>query len=298
MDADLLRAWDWQPSVVAGLLALAALDAGLVIGERRGGRGDAPGQAAMFALGLIALGLALISPLDALADHTMLTAHMAQHLILLLLTPTLLLLGAPERLLQVLARIARWPVLRWLGNPVGIFVLATLVLWVWHLPPLYEAALASESLHAMEHLTYLATATLYWWPVLRSETYPWAFVDPLQLLYIFGGAVTASLPGILITFSPEVIYPTYLQPTIFGEFRAALGLTALDDQVIGGLVMWTIGGFWNFAAAMIVFGRWLIRDERHAAEIDQLVAGHRPSRVTDAETENQSGSITTHPIRS
>ncbi|HEX5416150.1 MAG TPA: cytochrome c oxidase assembly protein, partial [Chloroflexota bacterium] len=256
MDSLLLSAWTLDPSILSGLVGLAAVYAVTARADRYPSRG----RLAAWALGLACLIFALMSPLDALSDHTLLTAHMIQHLFLLLVIPTLLLFGAPDRLLAVLGSLARLPGCRWVCMPLGSFALATVVLWAWHAPALYEAALRNDLLHAFEHLGYLVTATLYWWPVLRPATYPWPIAEPVQILYLFGGALTSSMVGALITFSSAVLYPTYLHPTMFADWRNGLGISVLGDQALGGLLMWTTGGVWCFVVAMVVFGRWFARE--------------------------------------
>jgi len=256
VDSLLLNDWTLDPSILTGILGLAVVYTVTARADERPSRW----RLTAWTLGLASLVFALMSPLDALSDHTLLTAHMIQHLFLLLVIPTFLLIGAPDRLLTLLGDLARLRFCRWLCMPVGIFLFATVVLWVWHVPTFYEAALHDNLLHVFEHLGYLVTATLYWWPVLRPGNYPWPIAEPIQIFYLFGGALTSSMVGALITFSSAVLYPTYIHPTVFAGFRSALGMTVFDDQTIGGLLMWTAGAVWCFVAAMIVFGRWFGRE--------------------------------------
>jgi len=258
VDPVLLSDWTLDPSILTGILVLAAIYALTAREDARPSRR----HLACWTLGLASLVFALMSPLDVLSDDTLLTAHMIQHLFLLLIVPTLLLFGAPDRLLEILAEVAQLPFLRWLCQPLGAFAVATVVLWVWHVPYFYEAALNNSLLHAFEHLGYLVTATLYWWPILRPTSSPWPIAEPIQILYLFGGALTSSMVGALITFSSTVLYPTYLHPILFASFRQALGMSALDDQIFGGLLMWTVGGIWCFVAAMIAFAHWFAQEDQ------------------------------------
>jgi cytochrome c oxidase assembly factor CtaG len=256
VDSLLLIDWTLDPSILTGILGLAVVFAVTARADTRPSRR----RLAAWTLGLASLVFALMSPLDALSDYTLLTAHMVQHLFLLLVIPTFLLFGAPDELLALLGDLARLPFCRWLAMPLGIFLFATVVLWVWHAPVFYEAALHNNLLHAFEHLGYLVTATLYWWPVLRPASYPWPIPEPIQIFYLFGGALTSSMVGALITFSSAVLYPTYLHPILFADVRTALGMSVFDDQTIGGLLMWTVGAIWCFVAAMVVFARWFGRE--------------------------------------
>lgn len=224
----------------------------------RGDRGEAT-----WLLGLIVLAIALISPLDYLADHVLFLAHMLQHLLLLLVVPPLLLLGLPAEgfawIRRALDRLG--PAACWLVQPFPAFLLSTLVVWAWHVPTFYEAALASEPLHAAEHLAFLGTALLYWWPVVRPEEHPAPMLDLFQLPYLLGAIVASSLLAALLTFAPDVLYPTYTAAA-FAPARAAIGLTPLLDQQLGGLLMWVGGGLWYLLAAGGVMVRWFARDAR------------------------------------
>jgi len=166
-----------------------------------------------FAGALATLALALASPLDVFSDRGFLSAHMVQHLLLLLVVPALLLAGLPANVLTASGDLLRgtwWS--RRLGNPFTVFVASLGTMWLWHSPRLYEAALHDETIHAVEHLTFLATAVLFWWPVVRGATCPWRLSDPLLILYLFAAAVGSCMLSALLTFSPSVLYSTYANP--------------------------------------------------------------------------------------
>ena len=201
-----------------------------------------------FQLGLGLLWLALASPLEALAG-VLLQAHMVQHLVLMMVAPPLLVYGAPTLpLLRSLPSVVRkrslrplrtwtvWrqlerllthPVLGWLA-----FVVATVA---WHVPALYELALHSHLWHHVQHLCFLSTSMLFWWPVLRpwpsrSRWPRWAMIPYLLLADIQNTALAAAL-----VFSERLLYPTYLTvPRVWG-------VSALDDQAAAGVLMWVPG---------------------------------------------------------
>jgi cytochrome c oxidase assembly factor CtaG len=201
-----------------------------------------------FQLGLGALLLALASPLEALAE-VLLQAHMAQHLVLMMVAPPLLVYGAPTLpLLRGVPHMVRkrglGPLLAWtvwrrlqhmLTHPVLgwlAFVVATLA---WHVPAVYELALQSHFWHHVQHFCFISTGMLFWWPVLqpwpsRPRWPRWAMIPYLLLADIQNTALSAAL-----VFSERVLYPTYLTvPRVWG-------ITALDDQAAAGVMMWVPG---------------------------------------------------------
>lgn len=247
--------WNLDPSVLGGI-ALAGVAYALQL-SRRGATHRAGWRRPLaFAAGLATLALALATPLDFLADHVSLLAHMLQHLLLLLVAPVLFLAGAPEALLDECGSIARATLPRPLTHPIAILGLSLGIIWIWHAPALYEAALRAEPLHAGEHLCFLLAALLYWWPLLRPASCPWRLPDPLLIVYLFAAAVGGSMLAALITFSSDLLYPTYASPAAFADVRASLGFTPSVDQQLAGLLMWVGGGLWYFGAAIVVFARW------------------------------------------
>jgi cytochrome c oxidase assembly factor CtaG len=118
--------------------------------------------------------------------------------------------------------------------------------WAWHVPMLYEAALANRAVHAAEHAAFLGTGVLFWWAVLhRKQSYG------AGVLYVFGMALQSTLLGALLTFARAPWYTSHLGST------AEWGLTPLEDQQLAGLVMWVPGGLVYLMAALTLFGLWL-----------------------------------------
>jgi putative membrane protein len=270
---DVWTAWVWDPFVLIGLVVAAAVYArGLRTYWRRvgTGRGVRVWQAAAYACGLAALVLALVSPLDALAE-ALFAAHMVQHLVLLLVAAPLLVLGAPlVPALWALRRARRLALGRWwrgarsvraawraLSQPGLVWALYAATLWLWHLPALYQAALASAPTHALEHATLLGSALLFWWTALHAGR-PGRLGRGLDVLYVFTAGLQSGLLGILLTFARTPWYPAYAP----GE--AAWGLTPLEDQQLAGLLMWVPGGVVHLLAALALFVGWLDAAEREA----------------------------------
>jgi cytochrome c oxidase assembly factor CtaG len=223
-----------------------------------------------YAAGLLTLVVALVSPLDALGS-ALLSAHMAQHLLLIAVAAPLLVLGQPPlALLWGLAeprrrQLGRWwrrvPVLRsaWavLSLPLVAWLLHTAALWVWHAPPLYQAALEAPMLHGAEHLSFLGTGLLFWWTVLAPGPAGAARSDQgrtrygLGALSIFALTLQSGLLGALMTFAPSPWYPAYAGRT------APWGLAPLEDQQLAGLLMWVPGGMIYAAVALGLLAVWI-----------------------------------------
>ena len=253
-------AWSLEPAVVVPVLASAAV---YVRGWTRAatrmpGRFDGRRLGAFLA-GLAAVAVAVVSPLDALTGR-LLQAHMVQHLLLMLVAPPLLWLGAPVAPLllglprplrrAVATGLAAAPVRRLgeaCGHPVVAWVSFALAFWVWHLPALYELALHSDAWHHAEHACFFAAALLFWRPVIlawpaRSPWPRWAMIPYLVLAEAQNTALAA-----ILTFSDRVIYPAYAVGPRAGD------LSALEDQAIAGLIMWVPG-----SVAFLLPTLWLV----------------------------------------
>jgi len=252
MDENLLaflRSWPWTPWPVIGCLLTGVVYArGWRILSRRGSPYFGARELTAFLLGLVALLAAIASPLEPFAD-LLLSVHMAQHLLLMIVAPALLWMGAPQAPLTlglptflltngVLPIIqARWwrRVIDYMTHPVVCWLAPAVALWFWHIPRFYELALNSTAWHHAEHATFLASALLFWWPVVQP--YPSRARWPRVLLipYLFLAAMQSTGLCALLTFADRVIYPHYAAgPRLWG-------LTALDDQALAGSMMWVVG---------------------------------------------------------
>ena len=249
----LTRTWPREPSVLLGCGILA-------LGYLRAVHLRPPRSAVWFGAGILVLLLALASPLDVLADTYLFSAHMVQHLLLLLVVPPLLLLGIPPSLLE---RSLGQPLLhgmaRVLGHPVVAWMLGVGTVWLWHVPALYNAALGSPGIHIGQHLSFLMTGVIFWWPITSSL--PSTRLTPLPaMLYLLAAALAGSGLGIILTFAPVGLYPAYLHPLdVLGLeplLRGRWGLSPEVDQQVGGLLMWVPGGLVYLCAILGVLAHW------------------------------------------
>ncbi|HJT86423.1 MAG TPA: cytochrome c oxidase assembly protein [Bryobacteraceae bacterium] len=262
---DLWSAWEWQPGVVIPL----AVSAFLYARGARLSRGITRRRMALFWAGWGWLAAALVSPLHPLGE-VLFSAHMAQHEILMLAAAPLLVLSRP--LVPMLwglpfewrRRAGQWskapPVQHlWHGltEPLSAWWIHAIALWVWHIPALFQATLASEWVHTAQHLSFFLSALLFWWALFYARG---RGGDGAAVFYVFTTAVHTGILGALLTFSPVVLYPAYT-----GTARL-WGFTALQDQQLGGLIMWVPAGAVYLAAGLALFARWLRESDRMLAQ--------------------------------
>ena len=251
--------WGWEPSVVGGCLVLAA-------GYLAVAGANLTRRAAAFFAGIAVLFLALDSPLDTLGDTYLFSAHMVQHLLLILIVPPLLLLGMPASLVERARRVPwmRRPMSA-LGAPAVAWGLGIGTMAVWHIPALYDAALVRGGVHVVQHLSFLVTGTIFWWPVVAPAGD--ARLDPLPaVLYLVAAALAGSVVGIVITFARVDLYPAYFLPVdrlgIEPLIRNGWGLSPEVDQELGGLLMWIPGGLVYLCAILGMMARWYRTSEQ------------------------------------
>jgi cytochrome c oxidase assembly factor CtaG len=213
-----------------------------------------------FFFGILILILSLESALDPLGDDYLFSAHMAQHLLLILAVSPSLVLGISR---QTARAWLRFPLLaraeRILGNPVVAWFSAITVMTLWHLPVLYNFALAHAAVHVFQHLSFLVTATMFWWPVLNPLPEQ-RMKTAAAVFYLFTAAAENSVLGIILTFANPGHYPAYLHPADeYGALhliRDTWGLSAAADQRLGGLLMWIPGCSVYFIAILAVIALW------------------------------------------
>jgi cytochrome c oxidase assembly factor CtaG len=223
------------------------------------GRGIRIAQVARFVLGWVTLVAALLSPIDELAGRSF-AMHMLQHELMMVLAAPLLVLArpleawawaAPVGARRAFAAFASVSLLRgaWrrLTGPLGASCVHALALWIWHLPALFVAALASEPLHVLQHVCFFASALAFWWAVFgRGARAP----DAVSVACLFVTMLHTSALGALLTFAPAAWYAS-------GTLPAPFDLALLEDQQLGGLVMWVPGSLAYVVATLAVVSGWL-----------------------------------------
>ena len=254
--------WTVHWSTVAGLVALAAL-----YEWRSRVHGAAPtlAQRLYFYAALVSVFVSLNGPLHDLSDSFLFSAHMVQHLVLTLIFPPLLLLGVPGWMLRPLLlhpRVA--PVARRLTRATWGFTIFNVTIAVWHLPPLYNAAVAHHPLHIVQHLMFMGTAVLMWWPLLSPLPELPRLAYPGQMLYCFLMVIPMSIVSIYIAMADTILYPAYASaPRVWS-------ISPMLDQQLGGLIMWIPGGLFFYVVMTFVFFKWAGRgvDDTAGAQVD------------------------------
>jgi putative membrane protein len=256
-----------HPSTVIGIAALGAL----YEWRARSPQGPVPGRRRLwFMLGLLAMFVSLNGPLHDLSDYYLFSAHMVQHLALTLVVPPLLIAGTPGWMLRPALRAPGVrPVAAFLSRPMIGFAMFNVVVAAWHLPPIYNTAMAHHPVHIVQHLMFMVTAVLMWWPLLSPLPELPRLAYPGQMLYCFLMSIPMSIVAICVTMADHILYPAYaVAPRLWG-------LTPLADQQLGGLIMWIPGGLFFLLVMSVVFFKWSASGEDSAAgaQIDWKPAG-------------------------
>jgi putative membrane protein len=269
--------WEFDPLVLVGL-ALSALlySRGLFRLWRatKIGGGVHPWQASAFAAGWFATFIALVSPLHPLGQ-VLFSAHMTQHELLMLVAAPLMVLGRPLVVFlwafsnAKARRITSWFKHRriercwgFISDALIAWIIHLLALWIWHIPALFEATLTSDFVHALQHLSFLFSALLFWWASLFGRRKELGY--GLAVLYMFATALQSGLLGVLLTVSSRIWYPAY------ADSARAWGLSPLEDQQLGGLIMWIPAGIVYIIAGLALFAGWLKDSEVRVKKIEIL----------------------------
>ena len=254
--------WNFAPSILMMLLSQAALYGYLIHVARADGHWGTEVRAShviYFALGLILIFIALVTPIDSLSNAALFSAHMVQHILLMLLAPACLLLGTPGywiRYLYDLPALKR--LLPIVTHPLVTLIAFNAVMWIWHVPSLYEGALRNPNMHIMEHMMFLSAGVLLWLPVIHDVPPEHILSYPARMAYLFACMVSSSILGAIFTFAPSIAFPFY------GNAPLALGLSPMTDQQLAGLIMWVPGSGIFFVAILVVFAAWLNAEDRKA----------------------------------
>ncbi|MBB4066585.1 cytochrome c oxidase assembly protein [Gellertiella hungarica] len=252
--------WTLDPWVVVPLLVVSGLSiagAARLYRRARRGRVQLHGRVTCLCLGLLCVAGALLSPLHAIGE-ALFTAHMIEHEIVMAVAAPLIVLARPLGiLLFALPRHIRHRAGRAFRQPKPLALwrivsnggVATLlhgaVIWMWHLPALFDPVVETLLLHRLQHATFLLTALLFWWAVL------WKAARGVAAWHLFTTMMHTSLLGALIALSPVVLYP--VQTRLAPEF----GLTPLEDQQMAGMLMWVPAGTVYAAAALYLIAAWI-----------------------------------------
>lgn len=257
-------AWNFgQPLVMTNLSVLAFLYGfGLARVWSKAGIGKTirTRQAWLFLAGMVSLVIALFSPVDVYSDE-MAWMHMIQHMMLMGVAAPLLVLGTPFLVMlwafplsfrraygAVKRRVERWRAGRYfLWQPVAMWFLFGLTLWIWHLPVLYEATLYDELFHDFQHFTFVVVSCLFW-RVLLDPVSRLKMGRGMGVIYLFLTSLHATILGVFMTLAPKIWYPFY-------ESRAPRWkLSALEDQQVAGLIMWMPACMIYAVAAALLLG--------------------------------------------
>jgi putative membrane protein len=267
----LLLSWAWRPEIILTLGLAATLH---LIGrwrlKRRGGKRIAARWRSVAYLGGLAIvWIALMSPIDVLAGQFFFM-HMIQHLLLVMIAPPLLLIadpmpimmwGLPPGLRREVGR-ALGPGARFrrlvhgVTTPGLVWLAFVAVLVGWHDPSAYEAALRSDLVHDVEHLSFFITAMLFWWHVIGAAPHIHKRLSPgIRLGYVLSVVPPTMLTGIVLSFASEPIYPYYTSvPRLWG-------MPLLQDQMLGGVLMWIPGSMMYIIAALVLIARMIQSEE-------------------------------------
>jgi cytochrome c oxidase assembly factor CtaG len=268
-----LTVWSNDPLPWAATLLGAG---GYLIAERHVNRAHpmAPvprWRVAAWLAGLAAILVALGSAVDEYAAD-LLTVHMVQHLLLAMVAPPLLAMGAPVTLVlrfaspairhRLILPILHSRVVRLIASPFVAWPAFAIAMFVTHFSPLYEAALEDPTIHVAEHLVYLTSGMLFWWPVVAADPIPRRLGYAARLVYVGLQMPVNAAVGLAIYFAPTVLYPHY------AAVERSWGPDALTDQQIGGTVMWGAGDLLLLIAVPAIVAAWMRADARRSRRSD------------------------------
>ena len=285
--ASVLLSWDFDPPIILAVLVAVTLYAlGCARFRRRNGRLPVSRwRVVAFGGGMLAVVLALLSPIHTF-DSLLFSVHMIEHLLIILVAAPLLLLGGPQlpmlwglpdterRGFALLFLVPRSPAHRlfsYLTQPLVCTALLVSTVAAWHLPPFYDAAQGQSVVHALEHATFFFAALLYWWMIIQPNGSRRGTANGLAIVALVPPVVEGVVIGALLTFASGPIYATYRNaPRLFD-------VSALTDQQVAGLIMWIPPGFVYLGTLFALLTRWLHDEERRQdalAAMQRVESGH------------------------
>ena len=248
-----------SPLLLATLVAVIAVAVWRLVARRRGGQPPTAWRTASMALAVVLLAIAYVSPLETLAAHYLLTAHLLQVTLVMGFVPPLILLG----LLPVAPSPARSRAVRaaeWCAHPAAAIVLVNVVFFGWHATPLYQASLLNTELYSFQQVSLLLVSLAFWWPIVKPAGYGrWSMGSLAKLGYILLATIPQTFAGLLFALAHHAFYTDYA-----GAARV-VGLTPLGDQQVAGACMALLSKLALFAAFSVVMWRML---EPHGADGD------------------------------
>jgi putative membrane protein len=271
----ILTSWTLNALAIVPIVTAAWLYG---LGLRRAARAGIPHPrhfAVAFFGGLAVVALALISPIDVYADASF-SVHMIQHLLLSLLAPPLLALGAPIALAlratrpataKILSRLLRSDLVVVLSNPVVGWALFVGVGFAIHLTSLFDLALRSTVVHALEHALWLGAALVYWWPIVGRDPSPHPVSYPVRLLSLFLAMPAMSFLALAIYSATVPLYDGY------ASLPAPWGPSALSDQRGGATMMWLVGNLSLVVAMLVVAAAWKRDEDARQRRLEARTAG-------------------------
>jgi len=254
-----MPAWHPHPDV---WLLLGGLWAAYLVAVRRhrATRADAKDRrrrTTLFSIGMACLWFGADWPVHDLAEGYLYSAHMVQHMVFTLVAAPLLIAGTPAWMWRaVLSPRPVFVTFRFLTRPVVALIAFNGLLLFTHWPEVVEASVGSELTHFTLHVLLFGSAIVVWWPIMSPLVELPALTPPAQMMYLFAQSLAPTIPASFLTFGHTLLYPVY------GTFPRIWGISALNDQLIAGLLMKLVGGFilWGFVAT--IFFRWHAREER------------------------------------
>ena len=282
-----LLAWTLDPVPIVGVGMAAAA---YLWTERRVARRHPASPAPrhrrwLFMGGIAAILVALVSPVDTY-ENVLFSVHMVQHMLLEMVAAPLIVLSAPITLvLRATGPSARRAILavlhsqpaRWLTFPLVTWLLFAGINWGWHFSGLYNVALENDPVHYLEHASFLAAALLFWWPAIGPDPQPWRMPHAVRLMYLFLAMPQNSFLGVALLSTQRVLYLHYVTVV------RAWGPTPLDDQHLGGTVMWVFGDMVFLAAMLGVVWAWMHFEDARTVRLDARLDREERERREDLE---------------
>jgi putative copper resistance protein D len=280
--------WSFDPTVV---LPVALLGGGYLWAVRRVDWAHPANRVprirpACWLLGLGAILVALQSPIERY-DTTLFSVHMVQHILLTLVAAPLLALGAPITLIlrvvrpetrrRVVLPILHSVPVKAITFPVVTWLLFATAMWGTHFSPIFQTSLDEPAVHQVEHLIYLVTASLFWWPAIGLDPSPWRMREPVRILYTFLQMPQNSFLGLAIISATAPLYAHY------ATLVRPWGPSVLVDQGAAGAVMWIVGDIVFLAGIMGIVVGWMRREDREAVDNDRR-ADRARAEIRERET--------------